>query len=311
MSKDKTFIGIDVSKKQLDVAVRPSGETVSFPNSNQGVQQLLKFVQKNEPHLIVLEATGGLEGYAASFLATHGFSVAVVNPRQVRDFAKATGRLAKTDTIDANILAHFAEAINPEARPLKDQEAKLMESLVARRRQILDMITAENNRLFTSPPETRDNIGKHIDWLKKSLDEIDDDTQRMIEKSSLWRAKDKLFQSVPGVGRVASMSLIVHLPELGTLNRRKIASLVGVAPHNCDSGNIKGRRAIWGGRAPLRSVIYMATLRATRCNPVIQAFYQRLLARGKPKKVALTACIRKLLTILNVMARNNTQWAHA
>ena len=310
MSKDKTFIGIDVSKKQLDVAVRPSGETASFPNSNQGAQQLLKFVQKNEPHLIVLEATGGLESHAASFLATHGFSVAVVNPRQVRDFAKATGRLAKTDVIDANVLAHFAEAINPEVRPLKDQEARLMESLVTRRRQVIDMITAENNRLLMSPPETRDNIGNHIKWLKKSLDEIDDDTQRMIKKSSLWRAKDELYQSVPGVGRIASMSLIVHLPELGTLNRRKIASLVGVAPHNCDSGNMKGRRAIWGGRASLRAVIYMAALRATQCNPVIKAFYQRLLARGKPKKVALTACIRKLLTILNVMARNETHWAH-
>ena len=306
-----TFIGIDVSKERLDVAVRPSGETGSFSNTQAGVTKLLEFVQKNKPKLIVLEATGGMESLVASTLAAHQLPVAVVNPRQVRDFAKATGRLAKTDTIDAAVLAHFAEAVKPEVRPLPDKEAKVMNGLIARRRQIVDMITAENNRIFTAEPDLRDSIKAHIDWLKKNLEGIDDDIDSAIQKSPHWKDKDDLLQSAPSIGRVAAFTLIVHMPELGSLNRKQIAALAGVAPLNRDSGKHKGKRSTWGGRGPLRAVLYMATLNATRFNPVIRAFYQRLLARGKIKKVALTACMRKFLSILNVMVRTNTHWKHA
>jgi len=303
------WIGIDVSKDTLEGAARPSGERWSLPNADPAFADLVERLRALAPSGIVIEATGGLEVPVVSALGLASLPVIVVNPRQVRDFAKATGKLAKTDRIDAALLALFGERLQPVPRPLRDDETRRLEALVVRRRQLVEMVTAEQHRHSSAPSHAvRQRIRKHIAWLQGELATIDQDLDSGVRHSPLWRAKDDLLRSVPGVGRVLSLSVLTQLPELGTLNRKQIAALVGVAPLNRDSGTLRGRRCIWGGRAPLRAVLYMAALVATRRNPRLAAFYQRLLAAGKPKKVALVACMRKLLTILNAMLATNTRW---
>lgn len=302
------FVGIDVSKSTLDVALRPSGERFSAPNDEAGIRTLLDRLRPHRNALVVLEATGGFEYPAVATLATAHFRVVVANPRQIRDFGRATGQLAKTDKIDADILALFAERVRPEPRPLPDQAAQALDALLTRRRQLIEMLTAERNRLGFAQPPIRKSISQHIRWLERQLEGVDRDLDRTIQQSPIWRAREDLLRSVPGVGPVVSRTLIGELPELGTLNRKQIAALVGVAPLARDSGTLRGRRIVWGGRAPVRSALYMSALVASRHNPVIRAFYLRLRAAGKPRKVALTACARKLLTILNAMVRDETPW---
>ncbi len=302
------FIGIDVAKATLDIASLPDGESWSVTNDEHGLAELAPRLIALAPSLIVLEATGGFEFLAAITLAKAGLPVAVVNPRQVRDFAKALGRLAKTDALDAAILADFAQRIRPEPRALPDEAAQLLESLLTRRRQIVEMLTAEKNRLgFARGPVKRD-ISQHIRWLEKRLADVNGDLQEAVAASPLYRAKAELLTSVPGVGQVTTLTLLATLPELGQLSRHQIAALVGVAPMNRDSGTMRGKRMVWGGRAPVRAVLYMATLVGIKHNPVLRAFYARLRAAGKPFKVAATACMRKLLTILNAMLTHNRRW---
>jgi transposase len=304
------FVGIDVAKTELVIAVRPSGERWTATNDDAGIQTLLTRLGENTPALVVLEATGGYERAAVAALAMARLPLVVANPRQVRDFARATGQLAKTDRIDADTLALFAERVRPDPRALPDDSAQALDALLTRRRQILGMVGAERNRLEHAVPAIRGGIVQHIRWLERQLHDVDDDLDRTIQASSVWRAKENLLRSVPGVGPVVSRTLIGDLPELGTLPRKQIAALVGVAPLARDSGTLRGKRLVWGGRAPVRAALYMAALVATRRNPVIREFYHRLLAAGKPKNVALTACMRKLLTILNAMLRANTIWRH-
>lgn len=306
--QSNVFIGVDVSKDSLDVAVGPSGESMRFANSEDGIALLADFIKPLAPTLVLFEATGGWEMNAVRHLAAKRLPLVVINPRQVRDFAKATGQLAKTDAIDARILARFGEAVRPEVRPLKPLELQKLEALNNRRRQIVEMITIERNRLVTAPEWIRPDIEELIAILRKRLEAINRDLNQLIRKSPLWREKDKILQSVPGVGPVMAMTLLADLPELGALNRKQIAALVGVAPLNCDSGMYQGKRKIWGGRAAIRSVLYMCTLTAIRCNPVIREFYQRLRCAGKLPKVAITACMRKILVILNAMMRSRTCW---
>ena len=302
------YIGIDVSKTKLDSAVRPSGEQWQSTNDPDGIAGLVNRLQGLEPALIVVEATGGLEQSLVAALQVAQLPVAVVNPRQARDFAKATGRLAKTDQLDADNLAHFAQAVQPEPRRLPDEQTQALAAVLSRRRQLLEMLTAERNRLKSAPTVTVERIAKHIDWLQSELAEVDADLQHHLSQSEPWQAKADLLQSTPGVGPITTYTLLAELPELGQLNRKQIAALVGVAPLNNDSGQQRGRRTIWGGRATVRTTLYMATLTAVQHNPSIKAFYNRLLQAGKPKKVALTAAARKLLTILNVMVKNNSFW---
>lgn len=302
------YIGIDVSKATLDVASLPNGESWTVTNDDLGLAELTPRLIALAPVLIVLEATGGFEMLAAITLAKAGLPVAVVNPRQVRDFAKALGRLAKTDALDAGILAEFAQRVRPEPRPLPDEAAQLLDSLLTRRRQLVDMLTAEKNRLgFARGPVKRD-INRHIRWLEKRLKDVDGDLQDAIDASPLYHAKASLLRSVPGVGAVTTLTLLASLPELGQLSRQQIAALVGVAPLNRDSGTRRGKRMVWGGRAPVRAVLYMAALVGIKHNPVLRVFYERLRAAGKPFKVAVTACMRKLLTIMNAMLRQNSRW---
>jgi len=308
MSKVERAVGIDVSKGLLDVAVLPEGEFWSATNDEEGVTQVVKRLKALRPRLVVLEATGGMETALVGAAATARLPVVVVNPRQVRDFAKSVGTLAKTDAIDARVLARFAEAVRPEVRPLKDKEASQFSALIARRRQLVAMLTAEKNRLGTAPEAIHPSIEEHIEWLEQRLTDINGKLKKAIKKSPVWRAKEQLLRTAPGVGPVLSATLVAGLPELGTLNRKRIAALVGVAPFNRDSGKYRGKRCIWGGRGSIRAVLYMGTLAATRFNPVIRAFYLRLCAAGKEHKVALTACMRKLLTILNAMAKTRTPW---
>ena len=311
MTTPLRFVGIDVSKQQLDVAVRPTGRTWTMAHDEAGLGTLVAQLRELAPTLIVLEATGGLEVPVASALAAVGLPTAVVNPRQVRDFARSTGTLAKTDRLDAQILAQFADAVRPEPRPLPDAQAQELSALLLRRRQLVDMLTAEKNRLQAAPQRIRPQIQAHIEWLQRQLAQFDDDLGQLVRSSPLWREKDDLLRSAPGVGPVLATTLLAHLPELGTLTRQQIAALVGVAPLNRDSGTLRGRRTVWGGRAHVRTVLYMSTLVAVRHNPVVAAFYQRLRAAGKAPKVALTACMRKLLTILNAMLKHRTRWAPA
>lgn len=306
-----TFVGIDVAKATLDLASRPDGTVLCVPNDEAGIAQLVMHVRQTEPALIVLEATGGREAPVAAALATAGLAVAIVNPRQVRDFAKATGQLAKTDALDARVLAHFAEVVRPDPRPLPDADAQALSALLARRRQVLAMLVAEQQRWETTVPALRPRLEAHIAWLRQERDELDALLRQQIRHSPLWREDDALLQSVPGVGPVLATTLIAELPELGRLDRKQIAALVGVAPFNRDSGTLRGKRAIWGGRASVRAALYMAALTAARCNPVVRAFYLRLLTAGKAKKVALTACMRKLLTILNAILRDARPWQSA
>ncbi len=308
MTRAKVYVGIDVAKDRLDVAQRPGTEIWWVTNDDGGIADLVARLKVIRPTLVVLEATGGIELPLVGTLAAAGLPVVVVNPRQTREFARATGRLAKTDAIDAQVLAQFAEAVRPALRPLANAATQQLSSLVARRRQVIEMLTAEKNRLRTAAPAVRGHVKEHILWLERSLSELDSELGQAIQSSDVWRARDDLLQSAPGVGPVLSITLLAHLPELGSLSRKEIAALVGVAPLNRDSGTLRGRRTVWGGRPQVRAVLYMGALVATRRNPIIQAFYQRLLAAGKPKKVALTACMRKLLTILNAMLRYQSPW---
>jgi transposase len=308
MIEEAVYVGVDVAKSALDVAVTDSGETWQFVNDDEGISQAVHYIASVKPSGIILEATGNLEMPLAAALQASRMPVAVINPRQVRDFACATGALAKTDTIDARILALFGARVKPEIRPLPNQKVCEMRNLLTRRRQLIEMLTAEHNRVSQAGDGIRSCIETHIKWLETALSNINDDLDNQIRSSPSWLEKDNLLKSVPGVGKVVSSSLLIELPELGKLNRRKIAALVGVAPLNWDSGTMRGRRTVWGGRAKLRSVLYMAALVASRCNPIIAAFYQRLLNAGKAKKVALVACMRKLLTILNAMMRTMTVW---
>jgi transposase len=304
----KVFVGVDVSKDSLDVAIGSQKNIITFANDQKGADVLVKKLSRIGPELTVFESTGGYELLATSSLAEAGLPVVIVNPRQVRNFAKATGILAKTDAIDARVIAHFAEAVKPNVRPLKDRETSELTALVTRRRQIIEMIVAEGNRFKLASKRNKKDIKDHIRWLKKRMDKIESDIGKMIQRSPIWRCKDDILQSVPGIGPITSASLICDLPELGVLSPKKIAMLAGLAPLNCDSGKFKGRRRIWGGRASVRSGLYMATLAATRCNPAIKEFYQRLTAAGKCHKVAITACMRKLLIIVNAMLRDQTLW---
>lgn len=304
------YIGIDVSKGCLDIADRPTGESWAVANDQAGIDALAERLAALRPSLVVLEATGGYERPAVVALAGAGLPVAVINPRQARDFAKATGKLAKTDALDAQTLAHFAEAVRPEVRPLRDDEARELAAILARRRQVVGMLVAERNRLETSVPPVRERIEAHNGFLERELSELDDDLNRAIQYSPVWREKDELLRSVPGVGPKVSATLLADLPELGTLNNRKLAALVGVAPLNRDSGTHRGKRRVAGGRPKVRAMLYMAAVTAARCNPVFREFYERLLAAGKPKKVALTACMRKLLVVLNSMLRHRAHWKH-
>jgi transposase len=307
----KVYVGIDVSKAHLDVSVGSDPASWQVENNLEGIEKLVQKLSQVRPDLIVLEATGGYEMAAAGALALAKLPVAVVNPRQVRDFAKSLGRLAKTDRIDAQVLARFGEAVKPEPRALADAQTQQLQAILGRRRQLIEMLVAEDNRLHLVHKDVLVNLKDHIAWLEQSLSDLDKDLQDLLKNSPIWREKDDLLRSVPGVGRVLSTTLLAELPELGTLNRKKVAALVGVAPYNCDSGKMHGKRAIWGGRASIRSVLYMATLSATRCNPVIRTFYERLIQAGKEAKVALVACMRKLLTILNSMMHNHKHWESA
>ena len=304
----QVFVGIDVGKDVLFVAIRPFGDNLEIANREDGIAALVKRLRFLRPTLVVMEATAGYETPVAVAIYRAGIPVVISNPRLVRSFARATGHLAKTDKIDAGVIAHFAELIRPEPRRLEDPDEERLGRLVKRRKQLLRMIVMEKNRVAKGVPEVRKEIQKHLDWLAKDLERIDQALNDFIQSSPIWSAKNDLLQSVPGIGKVGAQAIISDLPELGKLNRKQIASLVGVAPLNRDSGNFKGRRSIWGGRAHIRTVLYMVAVVASRCNPVIKEFYERLCKAGKPKKVALTACIRRLLAILNAMMRNGTRW---
>ena len=293
----------------MDVAVRPVQEQFSASNDDTGIAELRKSLKRHRGALVVIEATGGLEHVVAAALSTSGFCVAIVNPRQVREFGRAIGQLAKTDKIDADLLALFGEKVSPDPRPLPDKDLQALQALVARRRQIQEMLTAERNRLGAArEPAVRQGLKKHIEWLRKQVKDVDRQLGDAIKNSPVWCAKEDLLRSTPCVGPVLSTSMIAQLSELGSLNRKKIAALVGVAPFASDSGRFHGKRIIWGGRAPVRSALYMAALVGVRHNPVLREFYSRLRADGKEPKVALVACMRKLLTILNAMVRTNTYW---
>ena len=309
MESSLIFVGIDVSKAQLDVAIRPTSEKDCFANDKVGIKALVKWLAKIPPTLIVLEATGGYERHVMRAVVSADLPAVVVNPRQVRDFAKATGQLAKTDSIDADVLAHFAQAVRPQLRPLPDPVTVELRALTARRRYLLATIGAEKNRLEMTSKTVRKSIHAHIRWLEQDLECTNRDLDRSIKQNPIWKENEDLLRSVKGIGPVTSRTLLAELPELGTLDRRQIAALAGVAPFNRDSGTLKGRRSIWGGRAPVRCALYMATLVATRRNPVIRAFYKRLKANGKLFKVALVACMRKLLTILNAMIKHKSRWS--
>lgn len=304
----QVFVGIDVGKEVLSVAVRPFNDFWEIRNQEDEFPALLKKLRLIRPTLIVMEATGGYETTLAVALYRAGLSVVVVNPRLVRSFARATGRLAKTDKIDAGVIAHFADVIRPEPRRMDEPHEQRLVQLVARRKQLIRMIVAEKNREKRWGAELQKSIRKHIDWMTKDLERIDKALSDFIQESPIWREKDKILQSVPGIGKVGSHAIMSDLPELGKLNRKQIAALVGVAPLNRDSGSYKGKRSIWGGRSQIRTVLYMVAIVATRFNPVIKVFYERLCKAGKAKKVAITACIRKLLAILNTMMKNGTRW---
>jgi transposase len=303
-----TFVGIDVSKAALDVALRPEGEPWRCANDERGITDLVGRLRPLSPELIVLEATGGLERLAVAALALAGLPVAVVNPRQVRDFAKASGRLAKTDTLDAAVLAHVAAAIHPAPRPLPDAQSQALAALLERRRQVVGMLTAGKNRLQQALPPVRPKVAAHIAWLEQALKELDGELDQMRHASPLWRERDQLLRSVPSVGPTGSLTLLAHLPELGHGSAKRVATVVGLAPLNRASGAWRGTRTIWGGRRQVRSALYKAALVGVRHNPVLRAFSERLLERGKPKKVALTACMHKLLTILHAVPRDRTPW---
>jgi transposase len=313
MTEHALYAGIDVSKYRLDAALAPApttagGDHISVASSD--LPQLVAWLKRFGPRLVVIEATGGYERETVAALAAEGLSVAVVNPRQVRDFARATGRLAKTDKIDARVLAAFALAVKPEPRPLKDDQAQALRDLVTRRRQLLDMRKAEKTRLQTRlSAAVRAGLERHLAWLDAEIAQADDDLDGLIRQSPAWRADEALIRTAPGAGPVLAKTLIAELPELGQLNGRQIAALVGVAPFNRDSGRMRGARSVWGGRASVRNVLFMATLSAVQHNPLLKAAYQRLRAAGKPPKVALVACMRRLIITLNAMLKHRSEWS--
>jgi len=309
MTPEERWIGIDVAKAWLDVARTSEAPVARFANAAGDIERLVAELTEQGPRLVVLEATGGYETLVVAALAGAGLPVAVVNPRQVRDFAKATGRLAKTDALDAQTLALFAARIQPPVRPLPDETTQELASLLARRRQLLQMRTAEQNRRPTLAPRLHPGLEEHLCWLERQIGELDAELERTVRSSPVWQAKATLLRSIPGIGAVVSATLLGELPELGTLDRGQLAALAGVAPLNCDSGGRTGSRHIWGGRAPVRTALYMAVVSGIRHNPVIRALYDRLHKRaGKPKKVAIVACMRKLLTIANAMVRDGSPW---
>jgi len=306
---EQVFVGIDVSKQNLDVAVRPQGRHFVTPNNDRGIKQLVKRLATLKPQLIVLEASGGYEFLVTAALAEALQPVALVNPQMVRKFAGATGKLAKTDRIDAQVLAHFAEALRPEPRPLPDQAHQVLKAALQRRQQVVKMIGQEENRLEkTFIPSVRQDIEVHLTWLRRRLEQLNRDLDTQIRQSSLWRDRDRLLQSFTGIGPVVSKAIIAQMAEIGTLPGKKASALAGTAPYNRDSGRFRGKRMIRGGRSYLRRMLYMAAVVAARFNPVIRAFYQRLLAAGKPKKLALTACMHKIVIILNAMVKHNQPW---
>lgn len=302
------YLGIDVAKDHVDVAVGPTGDVWRLALTEEGLEELVRRLQQLTPTLIVLEASGGYQLPAVAALAAAQLPVAVVNPRQVRAFAKALGKLAKTDRVDAQVLALFGERVQPTPRPVPDEQTQALEALVTRRRQLVSMLAMEQHRLGQARPAVRTRIQEHVTWLRRELASVEEDLNHTLRQSPVWREQDDLLRGVPGVGPMLSLTLLTELPELGQLTHKQIAALVGVAPFNRDSGTLRGQRHIWGGRAPVRTVLYMATLSAVRYNPVIRAFYQRLCAAGKVKKVALVASMHKLLIILNAMLRHKTAW---
>jgi len=303
------MVGVDISKAHLDVAVLPTGEQWQEANELTAINRLAKRLLKLGPKLIVMEATGGLEILVAACLGRAGLPVVIVNPRQVREFARATGQLAKTDKIDARILALFGERVRPEVRPLPDAVARAFEALLARRRQLVAMLAEEKNRSAQAQSRpVATGIQRHIRWLEQEIKDVERDLTKSVRESSVWRAKDNLLRSAPGVGSTTSFTLLANLPELGHLNRKQIAALVGLAPHAADSGTLRGKRIIWGGRACVRQPLFMAALAACRSDPGFRAFHHRLVASGKPPKVAIVACMRKLLIVLNAMLRDGTPW---
>ena len=306
---EQVYVGIDVAKDRLDVHLRPSGEAFAVARDGKGLEELSVRLSGLEVALVVLEATGGFEVTVAAALCATGLPLAVVNPRQVRDFARATGRLAKTDALDAAAIAHFAEAVRPEPRPVPDEQARALGELVTRRRQIVEMMTAERNRRKRLASRRMvKSVDRLLKALQRELSDLETDLDDTIRKTPAWRQAEDLLKTVPGIGDVTARTLIADLPELGTLSRRRIAALVGVAPFNRDSGTMRGKRTVWGGRASVRASLYMAALSASRCNPTLKRFYQRLTEAGKPKKIALTALMRKLLTILNAILRDGKPW---
>jgi transposase len=308
MTATRKVVGIDVSKATLDCASVPAKAWLQMANDEGGIEELIVWLRELKPDLVVLEASGGYETAAATALAGALFRVAVVNPRQVRDFAKAKGRLAKTDRIDAEVIAEFGVAIDPQVSALPDEDTKALQDVLARRSQLARMRTQEMNRLPQASSAVPPQIKEHIAWLTEAIRKCDIDLTAKLRSSPVWKAKDDLYRSMPGIGPINSRMLMACLPELGRLNRQKICALVGVAPFNRDSGTYKGQRRIWGGRAHVREALFMAATTATRWNPTIRALYERLTARGKPHKVAMVACMRKMLIILNTMARNNAPW---
>ena len=302
------FAGIDISKSHVDIDTYPQSHGQRFDNTEAGRALAVQALLKLRPTLIVVEASGGYETPLVAAVAASGLCVAVINPRQGRDFAKAIGVLAKTDRVDALVLARFAQAVRPEARPQPSAETAELAALLTRRRQVIEMITAENNRLHRAVPLVAKEIRKHVAWLEKCLSATDRDLDSMIRQSTAWQHKVELMTSVPGMGRVTAIALLAQLPELGRLGTKEISGLVGVCPYSRDSGSMRGRRTIWGGRGTVRAALYMAALVGSRHNPILKAFYQRLVASGKPKKVALVACMRKLLVILNAMMKHDQAW---
>ncbi len=308
-SSNKWFVGVDVSKASLDVCIEPGGQQLHLTNDDAGVAVLVQRLKQLQDSLTVLEATGGLEVLAATQLAAAGLAVAVINPRQVRDFARATGTLAKTDRLDAQVLAGFARQVMPPVRPLKDEASRSFEALLARRRQLVDMRVQEKLRAERAHKQVLKDVKAHVAWLDKRIAAVEGDLRAHLRSSEVWRAKDELLQGIPGVGAITSQTMLARLPELGHLDRREIAALGGTAPLAHDSGKHRGKRFTWGGRGDVRAVLYMACVSAMRFNPAIKAFAQRLKAQGKPAKVVIVACMRKLLTIMNAMLKSGAPWS--
>lgn len=302
------YVGIDVSKAHLDISLGSTGKRWQEDNTEEGIGRLVGQLQGMGLKAVIMEATGGYETSSAAALGAAHIPVAIINPRQARDFAKSLGRLAKTDKIDAQVLARFGEAVQPEPRPMADEATQALQGLLSRRRQLIEMLVAEKNRLYLAHEQVRDHLKEHIQWLEQEVDDLDAQLAQAVQDNQAWQEKKDLLMSVKGVGPVLSTTLLLELPELGTINRKKIAALVGVAPFNRDSGTLRGKRSIWGGRASVRATLYMGTLSAIQHNPVIRSFYEKLTSEGKLKKVAITACMRKLLTILNAILATKTAW---